>query len=800
MAGSPVTRSSPRLPSATGGYRTEPASPPGLALPSNVHLRSIAFLGSYPPRQCGIATFTHDLRRAVAEAFPKIRCHAIAVSDRPGAYDYDTDVSFELREQHFADYWQAAEFLRFQNVEAVSVQHEFGIYGGRAGGHLLTFLNEVKLPVVTTLHTILTEPDDDQRQVFNELVGLSQTLVTMTRRGHRMLREIYDVPDHKIRVIPHGIPDIPFVDPAFHKDKYGVEGRKVLLTFGLLSPGKGLEHAIQAMPRIVEQHPDAVYIILGATHPSLLRRDGDAYRLQLQELVHQLGMDAHVRFFDRFVELDELTEFIAASDVYITPYLNEAQITSGTLAYTYGCGKAVVSTPYWHAAELLADGRGELVPFSDPDAIADAVVGLLGDDSRRNAIRKRAYVEGRETTWPRIAAQYVDAFRAARIQAGPRVQLPGPETDASPNAVRRTLQLPRLRMDHLVRLSDSTGLFQHATYAFPRFSEGYCVDDNARGLVAACMIEEPAGEPEGLSRELARTYAAFIDYAFNAEAGRFRNFMSFDRRWLEDVGSEDSHGRVLWSLGCCVGRSHDRDLQSWAATLFERALPAGLRAGSPRTWAFTLLGLHEHRRRLGGVLQAADARQQLLAKLLDQHADQADNNRLAGVDQDAWPWFEQELTYANAKFCHALLVGGADCDHQHAVDLGLHTLDWLIRQQTDEAGLFSPIGSEGFYPRGGERAAFDQQPIEAEATVSACLAAYELTEDARWLREALRAFRWFLGANKLGLSVYDPATGGCRDGLHVDRLNQNQGAESTLAFLVALAALRPHEPALNAAT
>ena len=760
-------------------------------------LRKIAFVGTYLPRKCGIGTFTHDLCRAVAGEFPGVECYVVPVNDSAETYDYPAEVRFEIAEQDVDSYERAAEFLNFSEIEAIFLQHEYGIFGGSAGSHILALLRNLQIPIVTTLHTILEQPNSDQRRILLEVARLSARLVVMTERGARMLREIYRVPAEKIDIIPHGIPDMPFVDPNFYKDQFGVEGRRVVLTFGLMSPGKGIENGIRALPEVVRVFPDLVYIILGATHPKLLREQGEAYRYNLERLASDLRVKKHVVFYNRFVELEELKEFLGVADVYLTPYLNPAQAVSGTLAYAFGSGKAVISTPYWHAEELLADGRGALVPFSDWQAIARELASLLQDEVRRHAMRKRAYLMGREMIWSQAAQQYVASFDKARQsgagRAGRRYAIKTLEQDPVP--------LPALRLLHLQRLSDSTGIFQHATFSLPNFHEGYCTDDNARALLLTVLLEE-TGQDTIEVQNLASAYAAFVNYAFDPEQNRFRNFMSFDRRWLEPTGSEDAHGRALWALGACVGRSRRRSLQMWAAQLFERALPAMASSDSPRTWAFTLTGIGDYLKCFGGDRHVDQVRQALTQRLLDLFAQH---------HSDDWQWFEPELTYSNASLAHALLVSGQIANHAEALDTGLRSLRWLTQVQTAEAGHFRPIGSSGFYPQGGTRAKFDQQPIEAAATVSACLQAFLCTQDEFWLNETRKAFEWFLGRNDLGQSLYDPRSGGCHDALHVDRVNLNQGAESTLAFLLALQEMRlaegvmsfcerPAEPELSAAS
>jgi glycosyltransferase involved in cell wall biosynthesis len=745
-------------------------------MPSASNIRKVAFLGDYLPRKCGIATFTTDLCRAVAAEFPAFQCLVVPVNDLAGGYDYPAEVRFEIAEQDLTSYLRASDFLNITDVDVVCVEHEFGIFGGPAGSHVLALLRELEMPIVTTLHTILREPNTDQRRVMRELVRLSTRLVVMSERGRELLGNVYQAPAAKIDLIPHGIPDMPFADPNYFKDEFGVAGKQVLLTFGLLSPNKGIEFALRALPDIIREFPNVVYIVLGQTHPNLLRDEGEAYRLSLERLAKDLEVQKHVVFFNRFVELEELMRFIGAADIYLTPYLTESQITSGTLAYAFGAGNAVVSTPYWHAAELLTAERGKLVPFRDARAIAAAVVELLRDESLRHSMRKNAYKLGRDMVWSRVARLYAKSFEQARQDHSfiGRKSSPIKTLDEQPG------QLPELKLDHLFRMSDSTGIFQHASFTVPNFSEGYCTDDNARALALALMLQKLGHGSSRLGAHAA-TYAAFLSHAFDRQRGRFRNFMSFDRHWLEETGSEDCQGHALWALGLCVSQAGQGSFQALAAQLFELALPVAAEFASPRAWAFTLIGIDEYLRRFGGDRRANQIRESLTAKLMQRYADAA---------TDEWHWFEEVVSYANAKLPHAMILSGRCLNNRKILDLGLKTLRWLTKIQTSDAGSFRPIGSNGFFPRGKERAMFDQQPIEAQATISACIEAYQATGGTFWVAEARRIFEWFLGRNDLGLALYDPGTGGCRDGLHMDRLSQNQGAESTLAFLLALAEMQ----------
>ncbi|MEI6560983.1 MAG: glycosyltransferase family 4 protein [Verrucomicrobiota bacterium] len=740
-----------------------------------LNTKHIAFLGDYVPRRCGIATFTADICEAIAAEFPQAQCIVGSVNDRPEGYDYPARVRFEIAEQELDSYRRAAEFLNINNVEVVSVQHEFGIYGGAAGSHLLEFLREVRMPVVTTLHTVLRDPNDDQRAVMKQLDALSQRFIVMAERGRDFLETVYGIAPEKIDLIPHGVIDMPFIDSNFFKDLFQVEGKTVLLTFGLLSPNKGIEHAIRAMPLILRRHPDVVYIVLGATHPHLIAAEGEAYREKLQQLACDLGVSENVIFHNRFVTLEELKEFIGAADIYITPYLNEAQITSGTLAYTFGAGKALISTPYWHAQELLAEERGILVPFADSEAVANGVNHFLSNPTLMTAMRKRAWKAGRAMIWPVVARRYMESFERARAS----LSVPSVEMAAARKVENANYPVPPLKLDHLLKMSDHTGIFQHAIYNVPNYHEAYCTDDNARAFIFTVLMQE-LNLPEPKLDRLASSYLAFLWYAFDANTCRFRNFMSHERKWLELHGSEDSHARALWAVGTALGRSQNEGHRNLCGLLFQRGLPPVVRFSSPRAWAFALIAIHEYLRTFSGdrvVSQTRDVLTNMLADLFR-----------ANSSPD-WQWFERIVTYDNAKLSHAMILSGHWTGQTEIREVGLTSLRWLLDAQTAESGHFAPIGCHGFWVRGGEKARFDQQPLEAHAMVSACLEAFAVTGDLFWRKAARRCFEWFLGRNDLGQSLYDPTTGGCRDALLQDHLNQNQGAESSLAFYLSHAEL-----------
>ncbi len=753
----------------------------------NAHPKRIAFLGGFVPRLCGIATFTSDICEAVAAAAPGSSVYSCAVNDRNVRYDYPPRVRFQIDEPDLDSYRRTADLLNFDRADVLCVQHEFGIYGGTAGSHLLALLNEVRMPVVTTLHTVLQDPDSAQRAVMDELIRQSDRLVVMAEKGREILLDTYSTPHDKIDVIAHGIPDMPLADSESYKRQFGVDGKTVLFTFGLIGPGKGIEYVIEALPAVVARHPNVVYLVLGATHPHLLAAEGESYRLSLERLAHDSGVGDHVIFFNRFVTLDELKEFIGATDIYLTPYLNEAQITSGTLAYVFGAGNAVVSTPYWHAQELLADGRGALVPFRDPTAIAGAILHYLDHPELLARTRQEAHQIGRGMIWPATADRYLDSFNNAIADRTVVSSTAFAEWTLS----ERPYELPPLRMEHIARMSDRTGIFQHALFNVPNYSEGYCTDDNARAFILCCLLDEAgAGAPHESFEQHSSVYLSFLTAALSSTTGRFRNFMSFGRDWLEETGSEDSHARALWALGTGARRARDAGHRGLCARLFETALPATESFTSPRAWAFALLGIHQYLRRHPDDERAITARGALTNRLI---------SLWEACATDDWPWFEETATYDNGRLCQALLESGRTMPDQRALDVGLTTLRWLDSVQETQGRMFRPIGSNGFYARGGARADFDQQPVEAYAMVAGCLEAFRATNEGSWIRAARRTFEWFLGRNDLGLPLYDPGSGGCADGLHADRINENQGAESTLAFHLARVELKLSEHQLEIA-
>lgn len=731
----------------------------------------VTLIGTYAPRQCGIATFTQDLRSALMGARPSLAA-PVAMLSGDSCRLHPGEVEYVVVEQERAAYAALRDELNASGTDVVSLQHEFGIFGGPDGAWILDTLRGLRPPMVTTCHTVLATPSPGQLQVFREICRLSADLVVMTAKGRELLTGVYGVPASKIAIIPHGIPD---TDPAsldrdLLRRNMGWTGRKIMLTTGLLSPNKGLRHVIAALPRIVREHPDVMYVVAGATHPNLLRRDGEACRQELMDLAAELGVAGHVCFINRFASRDELVDMIVAADVFVTPYLNEAQITSGVLAYASGLGKPVISTPYWHARDLLDASRGVLVPFASPDGLAEEVTRLFGDGERLQRMSAAALAHGRQMTWSHTGRRYLNLFDEAAGMCPPAVLRRSPCSVPGPVAV-----------DHLMRLTGPLGVFQHAAFEEPDPAHGYCTDDNARALIVAQDLQRTGHGDERLS-DLRERCFGFLHEAYDVRSGRFHNFRSAAGNWLDDPGSEDSHGRALWALGHTARHASHPVMRRDAAGLFHCALPAVRGFTSPRAWAFTLLGLAALRTVDFANRSAAAAQAALAFRLVNLHG------ATAGGD---WHWFEDVVTYDNARLPQALLVTAAQTGDGYMRAVAARTLAWLMHRQRAPGQYFRAIGCYGFFQRGDDAPAqWDQQPLEAQASLAACLAAYRLLGRRHWLTQAQRAFAWFEGANDAGLPVGDFQTGACRDGLHPGGLNLNCGAESTLAFLQAHADLR----------
>ena len=721
-------------------------------------------VGTAPPRRCGIATFTDDLRQALSAAGADTPAVQVALTDDGGSYEYGPEVVFEVQADRIEDFRSAADYINGADLDVLCVQHEFGIFGGATGSHVDELLEHVRVPVVTTLHTVLPEPSPELCAATRRLADRSDVLVVLAEQAVDLLVKGCGVDREKVRVIPHGVPAGPRIDQDRAKESIVARGRTVLLTFGLLSPGKGIEVVIEALPDVVAQHPDVLYVVLGATHPHVLR-NGDDYRTGLQARVQELGIQDHVRFVDRYVDLDELRRHLAASDVYITPYHGSDQIVSGTLAYAVGSGCVVVSTPYAYARELLADGRGELVPFRDPVAMGKTLSALLADDERRAEMGRRARAHGEAMSWPAVGATYSDLFAEviARHEARP---LP-----SVPRAV------PAPRFDHLRALTDDVGVFQHAPHGIPERAHGYCTDDVGRALVVAV---EGAVRGDAVAAGLVPGCLSFLQDAQQPN-GRFANLMGFNRRFQEGTASQDTLGQAVWGLGVTVGTSPDQHYRALAAEVLERAVPASAHLHATRAVAYAMTGLVGYLQRFPGALSV----QRVLRTLAERQL-----HRLAAHSRDGWTWFDDALTYGNAVVPGALLLAGRALDEPAWTGTGTRTLDFLL-ERTFEDGRFSPVGNEGWFPRDGSKAVYGQQPVEAGLTVRACVTAHEVTGQARYQEAACSAAEWLLGANRLGVPLYDPDTGRCADGLDRHGASDNAGAESTISALLALLALQP---------
>ncbi len=738
----------------------------------------VAFLSTYPPRKCGIATFCSDVLNSMKDLYSsgegngeRSNFEVIALNDANQTYSYGPEVTFHIRDQYRNDYQRAADFINHSSVEAVCVQHEYGIFGGEDGNYVNYLLSGLKKPVITTLHTVLENPSPGQRQTMMRICEQSVNVVVMAQAAVDILTRVYRIPNEKILLIPHGAPDVPFLDSSYYKDQFQAEGRKVLLTFGLLSPSKGLEYAVEAMEKVVEEHPEALYIILGATHPEIKRRHGEEYRYSLEKMVHDKGLDNNVTFYNQYVSIERLVQFLVATDVYITPYLGRDQITSGTLAYALACGKAIVSTPYIYAEELLADGRGMLVPFRDSEAIAEAVTRVLSDEGLRNRMRKSSYQYGREMIWKEVARSYAATFEQARFNYSEMFAQNVQSTDVTERAI-----LPEVSLRHLRTMTDDCGLFQHAVFSVPDRNHGYCVDDNARGLIAAVMnwrlFKDEAIFP------LIKTYISFLFHAFNEENKRMRNFMGYDRTWLEEAGSEDSHGRVLWAVGYTIAHPPSDAVLGLATRLFKEIIDAPCNFTSPRAWAFSAIGANYYLRRFGGDTKVRQIKADLCEKIQELYRQNA---------TDDWYWCEDIVCYDNARIPQALIIAGSHLENGEYYETGLKSLRWLIDIQTNpDGGHLSLVGNDGWYRRDGEKARFDQQPVDATALIDACYQAFVISGDDYWMRKVEWAFNWFFGSNDVHQAIYYFSTGACFDGLMPGGINQNQGGESVASVLIAL--------------
>jgi len=686
----------------------------------------------------------------------------VAMNDNELSYDYPEEVKLTIRQEHQRDYLSAAKFINISGADLCILEHEYGIFGGQNGVYILPLLHRLEIPLIVTLHTILKNPTYDQRAVLVEICKMAKKIVVMSHKAIEFLTSIYKVDKRKIVYIEHGVPDLQF-SQCQSKKEFNLENKKILLTFGILSPNKGIETVIKALPKVIEKHPDVLYIILGKTHPHVIRYSGEEYRIYLRQLVKSLNLSNNVIFLNEFVNQQELFKYLSASDIYITPYLNEAQITSGTLSYAIGVGSAVVSTPYWHATELLADGRGILFDFNDSERLSEILLELLDNPDVLKLLRETAHKYGRKITWPETGAKYIAT--AEKILSKKPVVLVKKETNLDP------LILPPFSLFHITNLSDDTGIIQHAKYGIPNLKEGYCLDDNARALLMILMAYRQKKDP--LTLKLAPIYLSFLNYMQNKD-GTFRNFLSFNRNFLDEVGSEDCFGRTIWALGYLISNAPNDSYSQTGRLIFFDASGNFEKLTSIRGIANTMIGISYYLR----SNPSDDSMVRILKNLTDKLIRHYEENSSPG-----WRWFESLMVYDNGILPLALLHSAEIFKDNNITETALETMNFLT-EITLKDGYLSIIGNEKWYKKDGERSMFAQQPVDALAMVLMYRQAYYLTKDKEYLNKLFTCFMWFLGENDLRMSLYDFETTGCCDGIERYGVNRNQGAESSLAYLI----------------
>jgi len=736
----------------------------------------IAFIATYPPRECGIGTFTNNLLDSVLQTKKagkgNFEAFVVAVDDHNLSYDYPHEVKLNIRQERQEDYLKAAKYINLSGADICILQHEFGIYGGQNGVYILPLLHRLEIPIMVTLHTVLKTPTYNEKAILQEIGKMAQIIVVMSLKAIEFLVDIYDVPREKIAIIEHGVPDIKF-SPAKSKEKFKLENKKVLLTFGFIGRNKGIETVINALPDVIKRHPDVVYIILGKTHPNVLRHSGEEYRIFLMRLVKNLKLENQVLFLNQFIAVEDLFKYLAATDIYITPYLNESQITSGTLSYAVGVGAAVLSTPYWHAAELLAEGRGRLFDFGNSRQLSSTINELLDHPAELNNLKKTALEYGRNFTWPKTGEKYIKLVHTILEKA----YMPVERNDT----VLDFLILPPFSLVHINRLTDDTGIIQHAKYGIPNLKEGYCLDDNARALLMVLMAFRQMKDDRAL--ELSPIYLSYIHYMQNTD-GTFRNFMSFNRNFLDKVGSEDSFGRTIWALGYLIGNAPNDAYFQAGSGVFFHAAPNFEKLKSIRGIANAMIGICYYLKTNPSDDSMTERLRNMAFKLITHY------NENKSPD---WLWFESLLAYDNGILPLALLHAAGILNDDRVTDVAIATMDFLTTH-TMKDDYLSIIGNEKWYKKEGVRSVFAQQPIDAMAMVLMYHQAYHLTKDKDYLKKLYTSFLWFLGENDLRMSLYDFETKGCCDGFESYGVNRNQGAESSLAYLIShLTVLQAYE-------
>lgn len=716
----------------------------------------ICFFSNYPPKKCGIATFTRDLVEAMDKRFnPKLKSEVAALNDSENFYNYPKKVIIELDKEDIEDYIQSAKRINENpEIKIVCVQHEFGIFGGKEGSYLIPFLETLKKPVVVTFHSIPPEPDKMKKKIVRAIFSRASAIIVMADKAIEILKNDYEVPKKKIYVIPHGIPSVEYTeDNTAIKERLNLRDKIVLCTFGLLSKGKGIEYMIKALPPLVKKYPQLVYLVIGETHPVVRMREGEKYRNYLMNLVKKLDLKEYVKFYNKFVDLPELLDYLAASDIYICTNIEKKQITSGTLSYAMGCGKAVISTPILHAEELLAHDRGMIVQLKKPKSYTKAIEKILSDAEFKKNLERYAYAYSRAMTWPNVAYNYLRVFNKIKKL---REEI--------------TEKFPEIKLSHLQNLTDDFGIIQFSKHSIPDKSTGYTSDDNARALIFSSLHNRLFNDEPSLN--LSRIYLRFLEMA-QKEDGSFKN----NHRNQEEITekySDDAFGRVIWALGYTINKSGNQELKSKSLQIFNRALKNIRNLQSLRAKAFTLIGL-SHYYENNKDARIASTIKKLADELVESYTEESSKG---------WEWFESSLTYSNSKLPEALFYAYKAVNNEKYLEVAQKSLGFLSDLVFID-GELSPIGQNGWYRRNGERAFFDQQPVEVSSIVQAYLTAYKITKDKDYYNKAIIAFNWFMGKNHLKQMLYDETTGGCHDGLGAHTLNMNQGAESTLSYLMA---------------
>lgn len=721
----------------------------------NLNSIKTCFLSNYPPKECGIATFTKDLSQAMDKRFnPKLKSKVVALNAPEELYNYNRRVIMQIDKEDINHYIDIAKRINNRDdIKIVSIQHEFGIFGGEYGCYLIPFLETLEKPVVITFHSVLPNPEEERKKLVQAIVNRCSAVIVMAETAVKILNEDYGIPKSKLFVVHHGIPSVPFKNSEVMKEKLSLKGKKVISTFGLLSIGKGIEYMIRALPKIVEKHPNVIYLIMGETHPVVRNMEGEKYRHELINLINELGLKNHVKFYNRYLDLNEITDYLQASDIYVCTNLERNQITSGTLAYAMGAGKAVVSTPIIYAEEMLAADRGITVNFKDPDSYADAINKILSDSEYKELLERNAYAFSRQMIWPNVALSYLKIFNKV-------VKLREELTE----------KFPKIKLNHLQNMTDDYGLMQFANHTEPDVKSGYTIDDNARALIFSVLHDNLMNK--GIPSKLTKTYLKFIERSQESD-GHFKNNQKNEEESTNKY-SEDSFGRTIWALGYTIYKIQDEKLKSRSRQIFMNSFNRIASLESSRAIAFSLCGLSYYCR--------DDANQEavyLIKTLADRLVELYDEE--AGDD---WEWFEPFLTYANAKLPEALFLAYNITGDKRYLEIGESTLGFLADTVFIEDGIY-PIGQNGWYNRNGKRALFDQQPLDVSYIVQAFLTAYDITQDKEYYDKAVKAFNWFLGKNHLNQMIYNENTGGCYDGLGRHTVNLNQGAESTVSYLMA---------------